>query len=202
MLTPLARRDRLRPALRCGGVLLLLTLACTPDRVVSWCGDDVVRARIVEGSLTRFALLGGSIKGGGLLIADRAGGSTCELPVELVGGQLGVSVEVTQAMVEMELEVPAGGVAGAHLFGRYDGSTAVGSAILGVSTLHLENGHGVGMDQANLTLGVGMGWTYAWLDVTEWVGVDLGDTAETGDTSGGPPDSGDSAAAGDSGTSP
>lgn len=180
-------------------MLTALLLACAPDRVVSWCGDDVVRARIVEGSLTRVAVLGGSLRGGGLLIADRAGGSSCELPVKLEGGQVGASFEVAQAMVEMELEVPAGGVAGAHLLGRYDGTTAVGSVILGVSTLHLENGHGVGMDQANFTLGVGVGVTYAWVDLTEWEGLVIGDTADTADTAGSPGDSGgDSAVGGDS----
>jgi len=161
-------------------MLILFLAACLPDRIVDWCGDDVRRARILELAVYRFAAVGGLLKGAGLLQADLASGGRCEQPIRLDGGMVGVTVDLTYSTLEASLELPAGGVAGEDLFGRYEGSAAAGVAGFGVTTLHLRNGHDVEIDQPGLGAGVGAGNAYTWLDLTPGEGRDLdtGDSAQ------------------------
>ena len=159
-------------------LLLSMLTACGPERVASWCGDDVVGARLTEANLVHFAILGGSLQGQGLLVADRTGGDECYSPVTLAGGMVGLAIDVTDVLFLAELELPTGGVEGAALFGRYDGSAAAAVAPVGVATKHLVNGYGVEIDQANFALGIGIGVSYAWLDIE----IDAGTAYDTADS--------------------
>ncbi len=149
---------------------------------MDWCGDDVQRARIVEMEVWRFAAVGGVLKAAGLLVADLESGEVCEQPIRLDGGMVGVTVDFTVTGVDAELELPASGVNGEDLFGRYEGNAAAGVAGFGVTTLHLRNGHDVEIDQPGLGGGVGVGNAYTWVDMTPDEGRDL-DTGDSGEDS-------------------
>ena len=159
-------------------MLFLLYAGCAPPRVTSWCGSDVSSATISESSIAQIAVIGGSLQGTGLLIAERENGDTCETPVALEGGMFGLVVDFIDVLFIAPLEIPEGGVDGAALFGHYDGTSASSVAMGGVTTKHLKNGHGVEIDQPSFGLGVGFGWAYSWLDISvaEGIEYDSGDS--------------------------
>ncbi len=163
-------------------MLILSLAACLPERVVDWCGDGVERASILELQVYRSAVVGGLLRGAGLLSAELSSGETCEQPIRLDGGMIGLTVDLTYSTLEAQLELPASGVAGQDLFGRYEGNAAAGVAALGVTTLHLRNGHDVEIDEPGLGTGVGAGNAYTWLDLTPDEGLDL-DTGDSGEDS-------------------
>lgn len=146
-------------------MLFLLSAGCGPDRVSSWCGDDVKSAALTESNLVQIAILGGSVQGQGLLVAQRAGGDECATPVTVQGGMVGVAIDLTDVTFPLQFELPHSEIEGAALFGRYDGSAAAAVTLAGVSTKHLVNGRGVEIDQANFAMGIGAGVWYTWLDI-------------------------------------
>jgi hypothetical protein len=160
-----------------------LGVGCSEPRVAQWCSDEIASARIAEGSLWRFAILGGGVSGTGLLFATGSDGTECETPVAFEGGQIGAAIDIVDVLFDASLELPQSGVSGAGLFGTYDGTSASSVALLGASTTHLVNGHGVGIDEASPAMGLGFSVAYAWLTMSIYEGdlyaYDSGDSADS-----------------------
>ena len=151
--------------------LLLATLlpalpACGGDDLSALAGFDVVRASLEDLDIHTLALAVGLVEGRGTLRIDGDGGERVVAPVELDGWLLGLSLDVSvneSAGDSFPLELPAAPVRGDQVFGSYTGRVAGVVMTLGVKARHLENDHGVRIDQPFFVVGLGMNVGFEWL---------------------------------------
>ena len=143
---------------------LLLIIGCAPD-LSALEAVEVERASVVDVHLTSVALVGGGTWGRGTLEVDGMGGEQLVVPVTLRGGALGAIMDFTREEPDLLLELPGQPVTADQLLGGYRGSAEEFVVIVGVDVRHLHNEHGVGIDQANLALGLGVMFAYEWLRI-------------------------------------
>lgn len=161
------------------GLLLLVTAlaGCAPDPS-ALAGVQVREAWVEDLALTSAALLGGACWGRGELVVLGLQGEQIEAPVTVRGGMIGAALDFSREEPELWLELPDDPVRGDQLLGSYRGSGEQITLFAGLEVRHLHNEHGVGIDQASLTWGLGIMFAYEWLrlrlDDEPAVGEDTG----------------------------
>lgn len=147
--------------------------------------EEVLGLRVVEARLEGIGgggmqVIGGGWSGSGDLVATTVSGEELVVPVTLGAGAAGMLIEMSaQPASTWELGLPGPSVPASHLFGTYKGSREALIVLVGAVGLHLENEHGVRIDDTSFGLGIGLSASWQWLHVTE---QRLGETGDTGDT--------------------
>ncbi len=141
-------------ASRCAPLLALsfAALGCAPVEVPpKLAGASIRRAWLEEYNWSTMGVLGGGLTGHAWLYAVDSEGGYHEQYVRLRGGLAGFGLEFTMGGDRLvELELPPGEVTGAQLFDRYSGSFEAFVVGIGFASLHLENEHGVQIDDHGL----------------------------------------------------
>jgi hypothetical protein len=168
---------------RCAILALALLAGCKAD-LGQLESVEVREAWVEDAKLQSVALFGGGAWGRGTLVVHGQQGEWLEVPVTLRGGMLGLVFDFTREEPELRLELPDDPITADMLLGGYRGSGEEVVIGVGLEVRHLHNQHGVGIDQADLAVGVGVMFAYEWLRIrvsgdpleaedTGWSGGDL-----------------------------
>ena len=131
-------------------------------------GLRIVEAQIEGVSGGGMQVVGGGWSGSGELVAETVSGDELAIPVALTAGSAGMLVEMSISPGSTwELGLPDPQVPADQLFGTYDGSRESLIVVVGAVGTHLENEHGVRIDDTSFALGVGVSASWQWLHVTE-----------------------------------
>ncbi len=176
-------------ASRCAPLLALsfAALGCAPVEVPpKLAGASIRRAWLEEYNWSTMGVLGGGLTGHAWLYAVDSEGGYHEQYVRLRGGLAGFGLEFTMGGDRLvELELPPGEVTGAQLFDRYSGSFEAFVVGIGFASLHLENEHGVQIDDHGLVGPLmAISVSAAWMRLVPAdppPELDSGDSTETGD---------------------
>lgn len=163
-------------------IALAALSACTtrfPEEVL---GLRVVDARLEGVGGGGMQVIGGGWSGSGDLVATTVAGEELVVPVTLGAGSAGMLLEMSATPASTwDLDLPGPSVPASHLFGTYRGSRESLIVLVGAVGLHLENDHGVRIDDTSVGLGIGLSASWQWLHVTEQR-LDPTATGDTGDS--------------------
>jgi hypothetical protein len=160
---------------------------------------DVARASLRDVRLGTVGIVFGGTDGSGELEIVTTAGDTVVVPVHVGGGMVGAAMEIGATIDPtnaVELDLPPEPITADQLLGTYWGVSEAIVLGVGASDVHLENKHGVQLDKAWLSAGLGIMVDVRWLrlrvDDAE-AGADTGapEDEETGDTAPPPVDTPD-----------
>lgn len=169
-------------------LLLPMAAGCTTHENVTPINDAMVaEARIIDMTLGALAFMGGSAGLNGTLEATTTDGLVLTEPVQLSLGLFGfgVSFAGSGGSGDLNVQLPLGGpIEGHKLFGLYEGTYEVASAIGGVQTLSVINKPGVKLETTQFAslFGFEVAWVKGELFVVVPEPEDTGDTSDSGDT--------------------
>ncbi len=169
--------------------MIALALAgCTPEIPEEVRGLRVVEARIESISGGGMQVVGGGWSGSGDLVAETVSGEELVLPVTLAGGSFGLVLDLSVTPgSKWSFGLPGPSVPASHLFGKYRGSRESLIVLVGAVGTHLENEHGVRIDDTSVGLGLGLSASWQWLhvDLVEPDDLDTGDPSPAPQHTGG-----------------
>lgn len=165
--------------------LLLLLTGCADVDPGIYEGVEVEDAWLEGLRLSTMSMVLGFVRGQAELVVRGPEGQEVSGPVTLTGGTAGLSADLILTefpLADVPLSLPPEPLYGEQLLGRYTGSSMSLVTAVGVETHHLENEHGVRIDQASLAIGAGMMIAREWLTLEpgELEADDAGDTGDTG----------------------
>jgi len=151
----------------CAGLLVGLANGCLDVDGAELQSINVDSAVITSMNVCTIAFIGGTVGAEGSLVIENASGESRSYPVELFGATVGFAFNVgySNPVVDLVLELPSAELTGDQLLGHYAGSAEAFVAGVGVEARHMENEHGVGIDQPFLGIGVGMMVAFEYMDM-------------------------------------
>ncbi len=165
-------------------IALLWASGCTTEFPEELLGLRVVEAHLESVSGGGMQVIGGGWSGSGDLVATTAAGEELVVPVSIGAGSAGMLLEMSATpFSKWNLGLPDAEVPASHLFGTYKGSREALILLVGAVGMHLENEHGVRIDDTSFGLGIGVAASWQWLHVSMKDEGDL-QSGDTGDTVG------------------
>lgn len=162
--------------------------ACTSSFPEELLGVRVKEAHLEAVTGGGMVMIGGGWAGSGDLVGTTVAGEEVRVPVDLAAGSVGLLMDMSFSLPsKMRFGLPDPDVPAGDLFGRYKGSHESLILLAGASAVHLENPHGVRIDDVGFAMGVGIEVGWYWMNVTmhtEHDGPDphSGHTGATGDS--------------------